>query len=155
MDETRPFFVLQPASLSDLSQLGVMEKACFPLDAWPLIEQIGVLILPGCVRIKAMYTDRMIGFVSGDIRKKSNIGWISTLSVLPEFRRMGVGEALLLACEKEMGMDKVRLAARKSNLSAQMLYLKNGYQQIDTWAHYYEGGEDAIVMEKNPLGHKS
>jgi ribosomal protein S18 acetylase RimI-like enzyme len=154
MDEPPPFFELQPATLSDLSQLGVMEKACFPLDAWPLIEQIGVLVLPGSVRIKAVYTDRMIGFVSGDIQKKRNTGWISTISVLPEFRRMGVGEALLLACEKEMRMYTVRLAVRKSNLSAQMLYRKNGYQQTETWAHYYEGGEDAIVMEKNLLEYK-
>ncbi len=62
---------------------------------------------------------------------------------------MGVGEALLKAAEQEMGMPKVKLAVRKSNLNAQNLYLKNGYTRIETWPHYYEGGEDAVVMVKN------
>jgi len=149
MDEQNPFFRLEKATLNDLGQLSEMEKICFPIDAWPLLERIGALVLPGCVRIKAVYVDKMIGFVGGDIRRFSGTGWISTISVLPEFRRMGVGEALLKAAEQEMGMPKVKLAVRKSNHNAQNLYLKNGYTRIETWAHYYEGGEDAVVMLKN------
>jgi ribosomal protein S18 acetylase RimI-like enzyme len=30
-----------------------------------------------------------------------------------------------------------------------LLYLKNGYHKVETWRRYYEGGEDAIVMEKD------
>ena len=149
MEEQSPFFRLEKATLSDLSQLSEMEKICFPIDAWPLLERIGALVLPGCVRIKAVYIDKMSGFVGGDIRRLSGTGWISTISVLPEFRRMGVGEALLKAAAQEMGMPKVKLAVRKSNLNAQNLYLKNGYTRIETWPHYYEGGEDAVVMVKN------
>jgi ribosomal protein S18 acetylase RimI-like enzyme len=29
-----------------------------------------------------------------------------------------------------------------------MLYLKHGYQRVETWVHYYQGGEDGILMEK-------
>lgn len=144
-----PFYSLQTASLTDLAELSNLEKICFPLDAWPLIERIGVLIFPVGARIKAVYLNHMIGFVGGDIRKRAHIGWITTIGVLPEFRRKGVGEALLLACEKEMNQPKVRLAVRKTNIGAQILYLKQGYTKVETWPHYYEGGEDAIVMEKD------
>jgi len=106
------------------------------------------LTLPGCVRIKAVYLNRMIGFVGGDIRRREGIGWISTISVMPLYRRMGVAEALLEACEMEMGMPRVKLVVRKSNMAAQMLYLKHGYQRVETWVHYYQGGEDGILMEK-------
>jgi len=149
MEKHTPFFNLEKATLSDLNQLSEMEKICFPIDAWPLLERIGALILPGCVRIKAVYIDKMIGFIGGDIRRFSGTGWISTISVLPEYRRMGVGGALLKAAEQEMGMPKVKLAVRKSNLDAQKLYLKNGYNKIETWPNYYQGGEDAVVMLKN------
>jgi ribosomal protein S18 acetylase RimI-like enzyme len=124
-----------------------MERVCFPLDAWPLLEKVGALILPATVRIKAVHRQKMIGFVGGDIRRREQLGWITTISVLPEYRRMGVAAALLEACEKEMGMPKVKLAVRKSNTTAQLLYLKHGYRKTETWQNYYRGGEDAVVME--------
>lgn len=148
MTNEEKFFTLEKATLSDLNQLSEMEKVCFPLDAWPLLERIGALTLPAVVRIKAVYLDRMIGFVGGDIRRRAGIGWISTISVMPLYRRMGVAEALLEACEKEMDMPRVKLVVRKSNMSAQMLYLKHGYQRVETWTHYYQGGEDGILMVK-------
>ena len=125
-----------------------MEKVCFPLDAWPLIEQIAVLILPGLVRIKAVYDQKMIGFIGGDVRRSKGEGWITTLSVLPAYRRMGAAKALLEACETEMGMSIVKLAVRKSNLAAQALYFKQGYRQAEVWQNYYAGGEDALLLVK-------
>lgn len=148
MDQNPLFFELQQAGLIDLKAMGEMEKTCFPLDAWPLIEQIAALTFPGMVRIKAVVDGRMIGFVGGDIRRSQQVGWISTLSVLPEFRRKGVALALLDACEKEMQMPNVKLAVRRSNFDAQALYFKTGYRQKDIWAKYYDGGEDAIILEK-------
>lgn len=139
---------LLPASLSDLSQFNALEKACFPLDAWPLIEQFAVLTFPGIVRLKAVHTGRMIGFISGDARRVQKTGWITTLAVHPEFRRRGVGEALLHACEQALRMPVVKLSVRRTNLEAQYLYTRNGYHKVEEWRRYYEGGEDAIVMEK-------
>lgn len=141
-------FKLEHATIGDLQQMGEMEKACFPLDAWPLLEQIAALILPGLVRIKAVYEGRMVGFTGGEVKRTQRVGWITTLAVLPEFRRQGIAEALLRACEQEMGMPYVKLSVRRSNIQAQALYLKCGYRQKDVWVGYYEGGEDALVMEK-------
>jgi ribosomal-protein-alanine N-acetyltransferase len=148
MEGHQLIFTLENATLSDLGDLGEMERICFPLDAWPLLERIGALVLPSVVRIKAVIAGKMIGFVGGDIRRRAGIGWITTISVLPEYRRAGVAETLLAACEQEMGMPRVRLAVRRRNTAAQALYLKHGYQTVETWRHYYQGGEDGIVMEK-------
>ncbi len=148
MNEKPMTYELLPATLADLSQLGAMEKACFPLDAWPLIEQIAALTFPATVRIKAVSAGRMVGFIGGDIRRSRRTGWITTLAVMPEYRRRGIGEALLTACEQSLKMPLVRLSVRRTNLEAQLLYLKNGYHKVETWRRYYEGGEDAIVMEK-------
>ena len=145
--ETLPFEIL-PATLGDLPQIREMEKICFPLDAWPLIEQIAVLMLPGLVRLKAVHESKMVGFVGGDIRRSQKEGWIITLAVMPAFRRMGAANELLDRCEREMRMPTVKLCVRKSNLAALALYLKRGYQQTETWARYYDGGEDALVLVK-------
>lgn len=141
-------FELLPATIGDLQQMGEMEKACFPLDAWPLLEQIAALILPGLVRIKAVSDGRMVGFTGGEIKRTQGVGWITTLAVLPQYRRQGIAEALLRACEQEMGMPYVKLSVRRSNIQAQALYLKCGYHHKDIWNGYYDGGEDALVMEK-------
>jgi ribosomal protein S18 acetylase RimI-like enzyme len=47
-----------------------------------------------------------------------------------------------------MQMPVVKLTVRRSNLSAQTLYFGRGYQQIDIWKAYYEGGEDGLILQK-------
>ena len=54
------------ATLSDLNQVRELEKLCFDKDAWPLIELVAVLILPGLVRLKVDMDGRMAGFIGGD-----------------------------------------------------------------------------------------
>jgi len=143
-----PEYKLSPAGLSDLNPLRAIEKACFPLDAWPLLELLSVLILPNLIKIKAEIGEKMVGFVGGDARRFEGVGWITTLGVLPQYQRMGIATALLDQCEQQMGMSIVKLTVRRSNLSAQTLYYTRGYQQIDVWKSYYEGGEDGLVLQK-------
>lgn len=139
-------FALLPASWRDLNALRAFEREVFPDDSWPLIDLIAVLTWPGVVRLKAVAAGALVGFASGDIRE--GVAWVTTIGVLPAFRRRGIAEALLEACERQMGNPRVRLCVRRSNLSAIRLYEKWGYRQVDTWRHYYNGGEDALVMEK-------
>ncbi len=147
MRESLPF-TLSNAGLGDLSQMRVIEKACFPLDAWPLLELIAVLILPNLVKIKAEVDQKMVGFIGGDAHRGEGVGWITTLGVLPQFQRMGIASALLQRCEEEMNMPVVKLTVRRSNFSAQRLYFSRGYRQVDVWDRYYEGGEDGLILEK-------
>ena len=63
----------------NLNPLRAIEKACFPLDAWPLLELLAVLILPNLVKIKAEVGDKMVGFVGGDAHRLEGVGWITTL----------------------------------------------------------------------------
>lgn len=141
-------FAIEPASLRDLGELRRLEKECFDQDSWPLIDLMGVLSLPGIVRFKAVVEDRMVGFIAGEPHPAEGIGWITTLGVLPPYRRRGIARALLAACEARIGMPRVRLSVRRSNLPAILLYEGNGYRQVEVWERYYSGGEDALVLEK-------
>lgn len=142
---------IEPASWRDLNQLRHLEKICFPKDAWPLLDLIGVLTFPNVVRLKADHLGRMIGFIAGDIRQHEQVSWIATLGVLPEYRRQGIGQKLLSACEERLPTPYIRLCVRTSNEEAIRLYRKNGYNITGKWQRYYQDGEDALVMEKISL----
>jgi ribosomal-protein-alanine N-acetyltransferase len=86
--------------------------------------------------------------VVGDIRRHKQEGWIATIAVHPTYRRRGLGRRMLRTCEQAMGMPRIKLTLRLSNLSALNLYKQEGYQQVQYWRGYYASGEDALVMEK-------
>lgn len=139
---------IEPASLRDLGALRHVEKICFPKDAWPLLDLIGVLSYRGVVRLKAVRDQQMVGFIAGDVRRMEGIAWIATLAVLPEYRGRGIGAALLQSCEAQIPVNRIRLCVRPSNDVAIRLYERFGYLKVGEWTRYYQDGESALVMEK-------
>jgi ribosomal-protein-alanine N-acetyltransferase len=137
-----------PTSLRDLISLRRVEQACFPSDAWPLLDLIAVLTWPDVVRLKAVVDNEMIGFIAGDPRPPENTSWIATLGVLPEYRRQGVARFMLRTCEERLPTAKIRLCVRTNNTAAISLYESEGYNRMDIWQKYYNDGGDALVMEK-------
>ena len=131
------------ATILDLGALRKLEKESFDRDAWPMIDLIAVLTFSNVVRLKAVENGSMVGFIAGDPRLRDG-----TIAVDSNFRRRGIGTALLHACESQLGVPRSRLTVRTSNQGAITLYEKEGYRTIDVWKAYYSDGEDAIVMEK-------
>ncbi len=137
------------ADWRDYTQLKQLEGACFNTqDMWPFWDLIGILTLPGLVRLKAESERRLIGFIGGERQIARKMGWVTTLAVLPDCQRQGIATALLAEGEAALSMPVIRLSVRASNHSAISLYQTTGYTQVDKWAHYYTGGEDALVFEK-------
>ncbi len=147
-------YKIAPATWRDLNALRQIEKACFPIDAWPLFDLIGVLTLPNVVRLKAVVYEKgvsqMVGFIAGDIHA-DGVAWIATIGVLPNYRGQGIGAALLTACENQLKAPVIRLCVRQSNEVAIHMYRRFGYTQADLWRGYYEDGENALVMEKRKI----
>lgn len=137
-----------PASLRDLGGLRRVEQACFPKDTWPLLDLIAVLTWPDVIRLKAIEDGLMVGFLAGDPHPSEQMAWISTIGVLPEYQRRGIGRALLRECEKRLTQPRLRLCVRISNEPAIHLYQQEGYLSVDTWREYYNDKESALVMEK-------
>lgn len=136
------------ASIFDLNALRKLENESFGNDAWPLFDLIAILTFSEVIRLKAVEDGQMIGFVGGDPHPREGWAWIATLAVDPRYRRRGVGRALLHACEAKMGVSRSRLTVRISNEIAISMYEKEGYKTTEIWHHYYNDGEDGMVMEK-------
>jgi ribosomal-protein-alanine N-acetyltransferase len=137
------------ADWRDYTQLKQLEKACFESkDIWPFWDLLGILTLPGLVRLKAVSEGRLIGFIGGESEIARKVGWVTTLAVLPSWRRRGIAKILLAKGEEALSMPKIRLSVRASNCGAIGLYKATGYIQVDRWTSYYAGGEDALVFEK-------
>jgi ribosomal-protein-alanine N-acetyltransferase len=128
--------------------LRLLEQECFGVDAWPLLDLISVLTVPGIVRLKAAVNGKMVGFIGGDPRPAEKVGWITTLGVLEHFRRKGIASALLEVCEHKLNQPFLKLCVRRTNTGAIALYFRHGYHAIDIWPRYYSSGEDALVLEK-------
>jgi ribosomal-protein-alanine N-acetyltransferase len=143
-----PEFLVRTAELRDFFKLLRLEKLCFQADSWPWIDVLAALTFPETVRIVVEREDELVGFVIGDRRRHRDLGWIASIAVHPGYRRRGLGEKLLAACEQALDTSRFRLSLRPSNLGALALYLKHGYVEVDRWRRYYRNGEDALVMEK-------
>lgn len=163
VDEVRNGVVIEPASWLDLNAVRQLEQVCFPKDAWPLWDLIGILSFPNVVRLKAVVGRRLVGFIGADIREKESTAWIATIGVLPEYQGRGIGGRLLEGCERRLdvieqdgqkpgegrgGIQRIRLSVRVSNAEAIRLYERAGYEQVGIWRGYYNDGEDGLVMEK-------
>ena len=140
--------LIQLASWRDMGALRTLEQACFPQDAWPLLDLIGVLTLPNIMSLIAVCDESMVGFISADIKRSESEVWIATIGVLPGYRRRGTGAALLQAVEAGVDLPCIKLNVRASNLPAIRLYERLGYGRSNTWRGYYQDGEDALIFEK-------
>jgi ribosomal-protein-alanine N-acetyltransferase len=80
------------------------------------------------------------------------VGHVISIAVLPEYRKKGIGTALLNEAINRMknnyGTEAVYLEVRVSNKDAISLYKKMGFEEVRIIKEYYRNGEDAYVMVK-------
>ncbi len=92
------------------------------------------------------------GKIAGYIGSHNVLGevYITNVAVFPEFRRNGVGKALVEFLVDEMKAENaefVTLEVRRSNFSAISLYEKCGFGKVGERKNFYEKPiEDAILM---------
>jgi ribosomal-protein-alanine N-acetyltransferase len=80
---------------------------------------------------------------------------VATIATDPAYRRQGIGKRLLAYALRHMIQDGARssfLEVRESNLAAQEMYRKFGYEVTGRRRRYYrDNDEDAILMSLDSL----
>ena len=91
---------------------------------------------------------RVIGYMG--LYAVAGEGSVTNVATHPDHRRKGVGKALVenaVAIGKELGLEYITLEVRQSNLPAQKLYEKCGFQIVGKRRNFYTAPtEDAIIM---------
>ncbi len=98
----------------------------------------------------ALIGDERAGYA--DMRIIKGESQIYNIAVAPEFRKQGIGEALLdhmVRKSEELGLSIITLEVRAGNEAAMALYEKMGFRKVGTRPGYYaKGSEDAVLMDK-------
>jgi len=175
MDYTGLPYVVEPMRLRDIKEVMEIERVSFPTP-WSAhayrYELLGNdLSHYFVVRQRQMERPKqgMLARIRRSLgaRKRSPIlgyggfwlmageAHISTIAVQPNWRRRGIGELLLVTMldrATELGAQIATLEVRVSNVVAQNLYFKYGFQQVGLRRHYYrDRDEDALIMSTERL----
>lgn len=138
-------------------EVAALEKICFdePWSAWqcaraleqPAYAAFGILApRPACEGAYAGAV-QLLAYIS--FYAVASEMEVLNLAVLPGLRRMGAATRLLsvaLHAGRKMGIEKVGLEVRESNLAAIGLYSRFGFETHGRRKNYYANGETALVM---------
>ncbi|MFQ6061653.1 MAG: ribosomal protein S18-alanine N-acetyltransferase [Methanosarcinales archaeon] len=94
---------------------------------------------------------KVVGFVIG-LQISCYEGRIFSIAVNKKYRGIGIGTQLMLRILnvfRANNISEVTLEVRVSNIRAQYLYRRLGFQACWIEKGYYDNGEDAIIMKKS------
>ena len=102
---------------------------------------------------KEVYLSRHHGELSGFMILNLNgafIGYVQTICVAPNWRRKGIGTALLRFAENRIFKDSpnVFLCVSSFNEEAKKLYQREGYEIVGELTNYLVEGHSEILMRK-------
>ena len=129
--------------------VAALEKLCFA-DPWSEKSIASELQNPLALWLVAVEDDVVCGYIgSQSVMGESDM---MNVAVNPDFRRKGIGEALVIALSealKALGNTGLTLEVRISNAPAISLYEKLGFFQVGLRKNYYRNPrEDALILRK-------
>jgi len=162
-------FTLRPFKLADLEQVTNINRRCLPenytnfffIDLYERFPQTFIVAEENGQVIGYIMCRIEMGLSSFQRLGIAKKGHIISIAVLPEYRRQGIGHALVQEAMRAMLRSKAKecfLEVRMSNTPAVNLYKKMGFKILRTIGGYYADGEGAYVMSRKlpfePLSQK-
>ncbi len=126
-----------------------LEKECFSTP-WTYENLEETLDNDTAYFFVAIEEEQVIGYIGVSVVADSC--FINNIAVSKQFRRQGVGTALLkiaIMTADAMGTDFISLEVRASNYPAIDLYRKMGFEEMGRRREFYrQPREDALIMTK-------
>lgn len=120
-----------------------IEQACFHAP-WSAQSFRSAFALGHTVFFGATVGHTLAGYVGMQLLYDE--GSITNIGVLPAFRRRGIGEELMrkmIEYAQQNGAARILLEVRESNLAAQRLYARLGFEVLGTRADFYSAPREA------------
>ncbi|NLI60594.1 MAG: ribosomal protein S18-alanine N-acetyltransferase [Clostridiales bacterium] len=144
---------VRPMKTEDIDDVLEIEKLCFSTP-WSFQSFKAEIEGNYCARyVVAEQGGRVKGY--GGMWIILDEAHITNVAVHPDYRGIGIGEAIMKALIKtavNLKVDGMTLEVRVSNKIAQNLYEKLGFTGVGIRKGYYtDNGEDALIMWKERL----
>lgn len=128
-------FTIRPLNISDGPAILRLHQRSFE-EAWQNIDSL--LHLHSTVGWMAVHMGEPIGFILWQLTKGE--ADVLSFTVLPEYRRQGIGRALYQASEKEFlsqGVIQLFLEVAQNNKAAITFYQHQGFLKTGVRKNYY------------------
>lgn len=134
---------------ADIEFAAEIEKKCFS-SPWSARSIESEMSRENSVFLMAFDGEKPIGYVG--LSTVLDEGYMGNLAVVGEYRRQGIGRALmneLISECKKLDLAFVTLEVRASNTPAVNLYVSLGFDEVGRRKNYYkEPLEDALLLTK-------
>ena len=141
---------IRPVRAVELDSVYAIFAACIT-PCWKKETFAARLEDSNALLLAALEGDRPVGFVDGECA--FGVCELNNIAVLPQYRRRGVGNALLLALgqgARDKDCAVIQLEVRRSNQTALDFYRENGFVQVGRRKNYYTAPiEDALLLDKD------
>ena len=140
---------ISPMNEEDIAEIAEIEKECFSTP-WSEDALRSELSNDGAFFLKAVTDGEISGYIG--MHTVLDECYIANIAVKNNFRRRGIGEAILYSAEKaalDKGCSFISLEVRVSNTPAIKLYEKRGYISQGQRKNFYSNPtENALIMTK-------
>ena len=139
----------------DLDDVLTIERASFTTP-WKREHFQHEIAAPHSYPLVALLEGRLAGYVC--LMSLFEEAQILDIAVSPDQRGKGIAVALMeaaIARANEKGAEVLALEVRSTNASAIALYERFGFSRCGVRERYYDGIDDAVLMEKHFQGESS
>ena len=135
------------ANIDDVKDIANIENHSFstPWSEKAIRESMDA----GTIFYVACLNNKIVGYMG--LSKIVGEGYVTNIAVLPEYRRLGIGEKILgyVIDNTKAELEFISLEVRVSNIAAISLYEKFGFERTGLRKRFYTNPqEDAIIMTK-------
>ena len=145
--QTRPH--IRPMTTYDLDAVLAIEQASYPTP-WQREHFQHELAAPHSFPFVAEWNGIIVGYVC--LMSLFEEAQILDIAVTPEQRGRGFARLLMdhaITVAREKAAELLALEVRASNIAAITLYERCGFVRTGIRTKYYEGVDDAVLMEKS------
>ena len=138
----------------DVPVVAAMEKEIFKDDPWSIGQFKEEISNNGITRHCLVACDsnhKIVGWAGAMCAAEGSDTDVLTIAVDPDFRLRGIARRMLTSIIDWAYLKKsptIFLDVEKNNLSAQALYISEGFAVISIRPDYYGAGIDALVMSR-------